>query len=232
MPNTAPGTILLAGANRGLGLGLVREYLGRGWTVIATARDPARATELAALQKEHPEQLRVEALEISDAAGASSLVKALHGTKLDVIFVVAGMSKHSGKPIHEVPQDEAAHEFIVNAYAPVTFAETLSSVAAPNATYVFMTSLLGSIASNAGGGMELYRATKSALNMLGSCFALRHKGSPVLLVHPGWVRTDMGGEKAPLDVPTSVRGVADTIAARRGKAGLAYLDYQNHTLPW
>ena len=232
MPNTAPGTILLAGANRGLGLGLVREYLGRGWTVIATARDPERATDLAALKKDHPEHLRIEALEISDAAATASLVKALHGTKLDVIFVVAGMSKHSGTPIHEVPPEDAAREFMVNAYAPVTFAEALLSVAAPNATFVFMTSILGSIASNAGGGMELYRATKSALNMLGSCFALRHKGSPVLLLHPGWVRTDMGGDKAPLDVPTSVRGLADTIAARRGKAGLAYLDYQNHTLPW
>ena len=232
MPNTAPGTVLLAGANRGLGLGLVHEYLGRGWTVIATARDPARATELAALQKEHSERLRVEALDIADTGAAASLAKALHGTKLDVIFVVAGMSKHSSTPIHEVPPDEAAREFMVNAYAPVTFAEALSSLAAPNATFVFMTSILGSIASNAGGGMELYRSTKSALNMLASCFALRHKASPVLLLHPGWVRTDMGGDKAPLDVPTSVRGLADTIASRRGKAGLAYLDYQNHTLPW
>jgi hypothetical protein len=68
--------------------------------------------------------------------------------------------------------------------------------------------------------------------MLGSCFALRHRENPVLLLHPGWVRTEMGGSAAPLDIETSVRGMVSVIAARRGKPGLAYLDYQGKTLPW
>jgi len=110
--------------------------------------------------------------------------------------------------------------------------EALRACLAPDATVAFMTSILGSIGSNAGGGMELYRATKSALNMLASCYALRHRGTTVLLLHPGWVRTEMGGQNAPVDVATSVRGLADTIAAQGGKPGIAYLDYQGQELPW
>jgi NAD(P)-dependent dehydrogenase (short-subunit alcohol dehydrogenase family) len=227
-----PGTILLAGASRGLGLGLTCDYLERGWAVIATARDPAAATDLTALHAKNPERLRIETLDVADPASITALAKTLQGTTLDVIFIVAGMNKYATTPIHEVPPEDAASEFLTNAYAPPALAEALSPLAAPGATYVFMTSILGSIASNAGGGMELYRATKSALNMLGSCFALRHKASPVILLHPGWVRTDMGGEKAPLDVETSVRGQIDAIASRAGKPGIGYLDYQGQTLPW
>ena len=82
-----------------------------------------------------------------------------------------------------------------------------------------MTSILGSLASNAGGGMDVYRASKSALNMMAMNFALRHKDRPVRLIHPGWVRTEMGGADAPLDVPTSVRGMAEVIE-RDSQAGL------------
>lgn len=231
MPDS-PATILLAGASRGLGLGLAREYLGRGWSVIATAREPGKATGLAALHASNPGKLRIETLDVSDPASVTALATTLQGTTLDVIFIVAGMNAYATTPIHLVPAVDAAREFLTNAYAPPALAEALSGLAAPGATYVFMTSLLGSIASNAGGGMELYRASKAALNMLGSCFALRHKASPVVLLHPGWVRTDMGGENAPLDVETSVRGQVEAIAARAGKPGLAYVDYRGQTLPW
>lgn len=230
--DTPPKTILLAGASRGLGLGLVREYLAHGWSVVATARDPSKATELATLHGANPGKLRIETLDVADPASVAALAKTLAGTTLDVIFVVAGMNAYSDTPIHEVPPADAAREFLTNAQAPVSLAEALVPHAAPGAAIVLMTSILGSVASNAGGGMELYRATKAALNMLGSCFALRHKTMPVLLLHPGWVRTDMGGASAPLDVETSVAGLYRVISERRSKPGLAYLDYQGHVLPW
>jgi NAD(P)-dependent dehydrogenase (short-subunit alcohol dehydrogenase family) len=226
------GTILLAGASRGLGLGLARAYLEQGWTVVATARDPAAASGLTELAALHGERLRVEKLDITSADDGRALAQALAGTKLDVVFVVAGMHIEQDTPIADVKPEAAALEFLTNAIGPVALGDRLAGVAAPGATYVFMTSILGSIASNAGGSVDLYRASKAALNMLGSCFALRHRENPVLLLHPGWVRTEMGGSAAPLDIETSVRGMVAVIAARRGKPGLAYLDYQGKTLPW
>jgi NAD(P)-dependent dehydrogenase (short-subunit alcohol dehydrogenase family) len=224
-------TILLAGASRGLGLGLAQEYLGRGWQVIATARDPA-APGLSALKAAHPDALTVETLDIADPASVTALATRLAARTLDVLFVVAGISGNSDAPIHAVGQDAVAHEFVTNATAPLCLAEALAPSLAPKAAVVFMTSILGSIASNAGGGMELYRATKAALNMLASCYALRHRATPVLLLHPGWVRTALGGHRAPVDVETSVRGLADVIAAHGAKPGIAYLDYQGTRLPW
>ena len=228
MPQT-PKTILLAGASRGLGLGLTEEYLGRGWQVIATARTPDKADGLARL---HGDRLVVEQLDVADPASIAALAGRMGGRTLDVLFVVAGISTNSQVPAHQVGHADVAKEFITNTTGPIALAEALQANLAPDATVAFMTSILGSVGSNAGGGMELYRASKAALNMLASCYALRHKSTPVLLLHPGWVRTELGGANAPVDVPTSVRGLADVIARQEGKAGIAYLDYQGAKLPW
>ncbi len=222
-------TILLAGASRGLGLGLTEEYLSRGWHVIATARTPATAEGLTKLRRD---ALTVEQLDVADPASISALAGRLGGRKLDVLFVVAGISTNSQVPAHQVGHEDVAKEFITNTTGPIALAEALQANLAPDATVAFMTSILGSIGSNAGGGMELYRASKAALNMLASCYAVRHKGTPVLLLHPGWVRTELGGANAPVDVPTSVRGLADVIAKQEGRAGIAYLDYTGARLPW
>ncbi len=233
MPTHAqPGTILLAGANRGLGLGLAEAYAGQGWQVIATARSPVKAPQLETLRAGHAGRVTVEQLDVADPASVTALAGRLGGHKLDVLFVVAGVGSHHANGVREVAHEEVARMFVTNATAPVALAESLQDHLAPNATVVFMTSLMGSIASNAGGGMEMYRASKAALNMLASCYALRQKSRPVLLLHPGWVRTDMGGDNAPLDVPTSVAGMLDVVAGRAGKPGIAYLDYQGQKLPW
>lgn len=232
MSATKQGTILLAGASRGLGLGLAGRYLADGWSVIATARRPDAAAGLARLQEQHPERLRIEALDIASSESAARLAQRLTGTTLNVLFVVAGISEHSGLPIHEVPPAAVGHEFVTNATAPIALAEALQSNLAPQACVVFMTSRMGSIAGNQSGGMELYRGTKAALNMFASCYALRHTDTPVLLLHPGWVRTELGGAQAPLDVDTSVQGLAEVVAEHGRRPGVAYLDYQGKTLPW
>ncbi len=97
-----------------------------------------------------------------------------------------------------------------------------------------MTSELGSVAGNESGGMALYRASKAALNSLTRSFVaeLGETGITVLNLHPGWVRTDMGGESAPLDVPTSVKGLADQVEGHAGRGGQFYLDYQGTTIDW
>jgi NAD(P)-dependent dehydrogenase (short-subunit alcohol dehydrogenase family) len=231
MSSTQTHTILLAGASRGLGLGLAREYLGRGWEVIATARTPETAKGLQALRQDHPDRLTIETLDVADPDSVRDLAGRLSGQSIDVLFVVAGVSGNKETPIQDLAPQAIAQEFITNASAPVALAEVLLPLLPPTGTVAFMTSILGSLASNAGGGLDTYRASKAALNMLGLNFSIRHKGRPVLLLHPGWVRTEMGGSSAPVDVETSARGLADQIE-RAKKPGIAYLDYQGQTLPW
>jgi len=226
-----PKTILLIGANRGLGLGLTDEYLTRGWNVIATARNPSHADALTALKSDHAGQLRVEPFDVIDPKASAMLAKSLSGIAVDVLFIVAGQSKATDDPIHDVAPEVAAQEFLTNSVAPPTVAEALLPVLAPNAPIVFMTSLLGSLA-NSRGGMELYRASKAALNMLAIGFAIRHADRRVLLMHPGWVKTDMGGKNAPLDIPTSVKGMADVIDAQGSGTGIAYVDYAGNSIAW
>ncbi len=231
LPSSTPRTILLAGASRGLGLGLVSEFLGRGWHVVATMRNPGRAAELQRLQQAHQDRLTLETLDIADPASIKALATKLTAAKLDALFVVAGISTQRDTKLQDLPAAQIAEEFITNATAPVALAETMLGQVAPGGTIAFMTSILGSLASNAGGGLDIYRASKAALNMLAMNFSLRHKDRPVRLIHPGWVRTDMGGANAPVDVATSVRGMADEIE-RDTRPGLAYLDYQGQKLPW
>jgi NAD(P)-dependent dehydrogenase (short-subunit alcohol dehydrogenase family) len=224
------GTILLIGASRGLGLGLAGDYLSRGWQVIATARDPASATGLTKLAAAHGSKLRIETCDVAAPDAGATLAGALHGTRLDTIFVVAGQNSGGWGPAFQVKPDMAAHEFLTNSYAPPAVAEALVGLLAPGGTVVFMTSILGSLA-NATGVAELYSSTKAALNMLAIGFAKRHADLRVVLMHPGWVKTDMGGDSAPLDVPTSVRGMADVLLAS-GAPGLVYVDYEGKKIAW
>jgi NAD(P)-dependent dehydrogenase (short-subunit alcohol dehydrogenase family) len=225
------GTILLIGASRGLGLGLAHEYLARGWHVIATARTPDSAKGLQDLAAKHADHLRIETADVAAPEAGAHLAAKLAGTKLDVIFVVAGQNSGGWGPIVAASPETAAKEFLTNSYAPPVVAEALLGLLKPGGTVVFMTSILGSLA-NSTGIAELYSASKAALNMLGIGFAKRHADLRTILMHPGWVKTDMGGEGAPLDVPTSAKGMADVIAAQHGGTGLVYLDYAGKPIAW
>jgi NAD(P)-dependent dehydrogenase (short-subunit alcohol dehydrogenase family) len=230
-PQHSPHTIFLAGASRGLGLGLAREFLGRGWNVIATARTLGKAEALQQLAQANPGRLDIETLDVADPESVKALARAVDGRTIDVLFVVAGISMQGDTPLKDVPAAQIGLEFVTNATAPIVLAETLLGQISPGGTIVLMTSILGSLASNAGGGMDIYRASKAALNMMAMNFSLRHKDRPVRLMHPGWVRTDMGGANAPVDIATSARGMADVII-HDTRPGLAYLDYQGQKLPW
>ncbi|WP_027171374.1 SDR family oxidoreductase [Methylobacterium sp. 10] len=220
---------LIVGASRGLGLGLVETFLQRGWAVTATQRSPSGG--LAALASD---ALTVETADIDDDGAVAALHDRLAQQRYDVIFVVAGVATQAHDPAHDVPRDVAAQVYLTNAISPIRFAELFRDRLAGNGLIAFMSSVLGSVALNESGGWETYRASKAALNTLAISFEIRHRdeGFGVALLHPGWVRTEMGGEEADLDVATSVTGLADVIEGRLGKPGIAYLDYTGATLAW
>lgn len=223
---------LIVGGSRGLGLGLVREHLARGWRITATRRSPSE--ELDALRREAPEHLTIETLDVTVPAQRAALAERLDGQKFDLLFLNPGIMAGRGQPLGDVPDDDINAIFLVNALSPIRVADALLGCVAPGGMVAFMSSILGSIGTNDDGRAELYRASKAALNSLIRSFRARHAAADftVLALHPGVVRTSMGGPTAPLDIETSVRGLANTMEARWGSGGQAFVDYRNEVIPW
>ena len=224
--------ILIVGASRGLGLGYARHYLKAGAAVVATARQPAKAGDLSALKADSNGRLTVEALELTDAAAGDALAERLKDHRFDAIILNAGVFGPQDQSPAALTAAQVAEVMTTNAFAPVRLAGQLVPLAKPGAAFVFMTSLMGSIAENTSGGADLYRSSKAALNMLTRNFHLGHRGHAVIAMHPGWVKTDMGGPQAPLDIDTSVAGMIKAIAAHAAGGGHHYLDYTGKALPW
>lgn len=223
-------TVLVVGASRGLGLGLAKQFSNEGWQVIATIRNPQQSDAL----KQIP-QVRVETLDMTDAQSIEALGKRLAGMRLDVLFVNAGVAGPQDKPATEVNETEVGQLFFTNAVAPLRLAkQLLPMVNAERGAIVFMSSILGSVETGPGMGMSLYGASKAALNHMTRTFVseLGETGLTILSMHPGWVKTDMGGDEAPLDVETSTRGMVGQVTKALGRGGHHYLDYKGDHLPW
>ncbi len=216
---------LIIGGSRGLGLGLVREHLARGWDVTATYRSASPV--LAALGVE------TLALDVTDTAQIAAVASRLAGQTFDLLFINPGIMA-SRLPVSQAAIADIEAMLLVNAIAPIRVADALVGCVGAGGVVAFMSSILGSIGTNDDGRAELYRASKAALNSLVRSFRARHAAAAftVLAMHPGVVRTSMGGPSAPLDIETSVRGLADTIEAHRGSGGVAFVDYRDATIPW
>ncbi|MFF8799637.1 MULTISPECIES: SDR family NAD(P)-dependent oxidoreductase [unclassified Methylobacterium] len=223
---------LIVGASRGLGLGLAARFLACGWDVTATVRRPSQAlADLAAAGA-----LRIEAdVDIDDDGAVADLrARLAQAPDFDLVFVVAGIATQAGTPASLLPREVVGAVFQTNAVSPIRFAEAFHRRVAPGGLIVLMTSKLGSVSLNRGGGWSSYRASKAALNTLARSFAGQHKGADwgVVLMHPGWVRTDLGGRRATLDVETSARGMVAVLESRLGQRGCVYLDHAGETVPW
>jgi NAD(P)-dependent dehydrogenase (short-subunit alcohol dehydrogenase family) len=223
---------LIIAGSRGLGLGLVREYLARDWHVTATARTPS--AELDTLRQESDGRLAVEFLDVTSVAQGAALAARTEGQVFDLLFLNAGILTGRGTALSAVPDSDIEKIFATNAIGPIRVADALACRVAPGGMIAFMSSDMGSIGNNDDGRAELYRASKAALNSLVRSFWARHAKNnvTVLSIHPGVVRTSMGGPTAPLDIDTSVRGVADVIQARWGDGHHVFVDYRNEIIPW
>jgi NAD(P)-dependent dehydrogenase (short-subunit alcohol dehydrogenase family) len=224
-------TVLITGSNRGLGLEFVRQYANEGWRVYACCRTPAKASELSALASE---TVTIHALDVGDFGAIEALASELSGVALDVLINNAGVFG-DGSPLGSIDYEVFRKTLEINTLAPLRMTECfLPHVEAGSAKKIaHVTSRMGSIADNGSGGRYAYRSSKAALNMVNKSLS-QDLGSRAITVvlHPGWVATDMGGPGAPLQAPESVTGMKKVIAGLSAEDTGRFYNWDGGELPW
>jgi len=203
-------TVLITGAARGLGLDFTRQYAAKGWKVLACARKPDGLKGIKGDIHHH-------ALEVTDYEAVKALSKKLNGEAIDVLICNAGVGgdrEQRGQVLGAFDADEMRQVFEINTLAPLMMAEAFVGHVARSQQkkLIAITSILGSLANN-NGGRYAYRASKTALNMEWNCLAkeLGGRGMICVVVHPGWVQTEMGGPMAALTIDQSVPSMVELI---------------------
>jgi len=231
--------VLITGANRGLGLEIARQLKESGYTVIGTARDPETADELREALADSDG--RVMRLDVDDEDSVSTLAAQLRDgdglpIPIDLLINNGAVSGHKGG-ILDLDMDGLIADLRINAVGPMRVIKHLLANlrAGTSKQIVSISSQLGSITNANGGSSYGYRASKAALNMLNKHLSveLKEEGFTCLVLHPGWVKTRMGGEQAPLAPAESIAGMIKVIEnAKPETHNGAFLDYKGETLPW
>jgi NAD(P)-dependent dehydrogenase (short-subunit alcohol dehydrogenase family) len=228
---------LVTGANRGLGLALTRHLLERGDHVVATCRQPGKAVALNTLAGEHPGRLHVAPLDVAEprshAALALELPLLTAGEPIDLLINNAGVLR-GGERYGQVQAVDLETSLRTHAAGPFLLTQLLSPYLADSARVANISSELGSIGLRQEFRSPSYAIGKAAQNMatvlLG--LALHERGIVVVALHPGWVRTDMGGASAAIDADESAAGLLGVIAGLSARDSGTFLDWQGTTLPW
>ncbi len=229
-------TILITGANRGLGLEFCKQYAKENWNVIACCRNPQNASDLTKLANQFP-SVSILQLDVSDLSQISTLAKTLDGTEIDILLNNAGIyGDESGHGFGNLDYAQWQKNMTVNVFAPVKLTEALLSnlECGKLKKVVAISSLMGSIEDNGSGGSILYRSSKTALNsaMKSIAIDIKPKNIAVLILHPGWVKTDMGGSNASMEISKSVVKMRETIANFTHQQSGEFLRYDGEKLPW
>jgi NAD(P)-dependent dehydrogenase (short-subunit alcohol dehydrogenase family) len=222
-------TLLVTGANRGLGLEYVRQLSAKGYTVIGTARRPDAAKELAATAD------RIEQLDVADPESVAALAKRLGGVPIDILINNAGILDRSEMTIDMVNYDSMERAYQVNTIGPLRVTQALlpNVRAGDRKMIVSMSSVLGSI-ERSKGRYYSYRASKAALNMINSIWSAEFgaEGFTCTVLHPGWVRTDMGGPNATYSPEESVAGLIKVIEGLTPEYNGKFYDLEGQPIPW
>lgn len=227
-------TVLITGANRGLGLEFCRQYAQAGWNVIACCRMPETATALAQLAG-NSKHMRIVQLDAQDHLQKDTLAAELKGVPIDILISNAGVyGERYGLGAIDYQHWQTAME--VNVFSALKLAEVFAANLAlsEQGMFVAISSLMGSMADNSSGGSYIYRSSKAALNaaMKSLSFDFRQQGTGVVIFHPGWVRTDMGGPHGLIDVDESIAGMRQIIENFELSQTGSFIKYDGTLLPW
>jgi NAD(P)-dependent dehydrogenase (short-subunit alcohol dehydrogenase family) len=229
-------SILITGANRGLGLEFARQYTRAHWRVFACCRRPDAAADLKAIADPTEGKTSLHALDVTDHGQIAALAKELADQPIDLLLNNAGVYEPHKTQLGKIDYAAWANVLAVNVLAPTRMVECfVDNVARSNRKQIAcLSSQMGSIADNKSGAHYLYRSSKAALNMVVKSLSidLRDRGVTVVALDPGWVRTDMGGPDAELAPADSIRGMIRVLEGLSiGDSG-KYLSYNGAELPW
>ena len=222
---------VVSGANRGIGLALTRALLDAGASVVAGCRSPDNASELQALMESHASQLQLGKLDVADKSSVHAFAD-MAPKAIDVVFNSAGINVDDQDVAH-VTVEQMVASFRTNTLGPMLMMQALgTNVRAAKGRFANISSVMGSIEENESGGNTAYRASKAALNMVNKNFALFDDEIIYLTMHPGWVKTAMGGSNAQIDASQSASGLLETVAQATAADSGSFLRYTNDVIPW
>ena len=233
-----PRNVLVTGANRGIGLEFCRQLLAAGDHVIATCRQPGKATALNTLAGEYPGRLHVLPLDVAQPKSRAELVRELplvlgEDARIDLLVNNAGVL-HSGERFGHLDQAVLEDSLRINAIGPFLLSEAVAPLLADGARIANLSSVMGSITRQDAFRSPSYGASKAAQNLLNAqlAHALAARDIRVLSLHPGWVQTDMGGTGAEVTPAASVAGLLQVIDAAMPAQSGSFLDWRGQSVPW
>ncbi len=228
-------TVMITGASRGIGLELLRQYAQDGWNVVATCRTKGTAPEAVALADELASVSLYE-LEVTDDAAVASLAECLAGTPVDVLILNAGVMGKDSMKLGEIQAEDFRTVLEVNVVAQAMCLQAFAPMVAASERRIIvgMGSFLGSMGCNSDGGLYSYRASKAGLHaiMVSASHDLREQGVTAIVMHPGWVQTDMGGKDATITTEQSASGMRSVIDGLTPADSGRLLTYAGEELPW
>jgi NAD(P)-dependent dehydrogenase (short-subunit alcohol dehydrogenase family) len=229
-------TILITGANRGIGFELTQQYAEVGWRVIACCREPDNAQGLDGVSDDHRGQVSIHRLDVTNSEHIKSLATSIGDTPIDILLNNAGIYGRRDATLGNTDENQWLETFRVNTIAPIKVMEAFIDMVGASQRKVFasITSKMGSIADNTSGGSYVYRSSKAALNaaMKSAANDLKDRGISVVVIHPGWVRTDMGGPSALLSVEQSAKSIRELLGRVSIKDTGKFFNYDGTVIPW
>jgi NAD(P)-dependent dehydrogenase (short-subunit alcohol dehydrogenase family) len=213
---------------------MAAEFLGRGWNVVGTVQGSPR-TELHGLADQHPGRIEVETLDVTAPEQIAELHGRLSGRRFEILFHNAGIANaNPHQSAGTVSTEEFVRVLVTNALSPMRVIEGLHDLVPADGLIGVMSSGQGSISNNQRAGNDVYRGSKAALNQFMRSYAARHAAEPraLMLMAPGWIRTDLGGPGATFTIEEAIPQVVDVLLSQQGKPGLQFLDREGRTVPW
>ena len=228
--------ILITGASRGLGLEFASQYASEEARVFAACRSPASADALRNIEKNAAGNLSIVEMNVTDLGSIRRAAAQLNEASIDVLINGAGITGTPGQITGNIDYKSWAQVLDVNTLGPMRVLESfIEHIARSERKLVItITSAMGSLADNKSGGSIAYRSSKAAVNMAirSAAIDLAPRGISCVLVNPGWVRTDMGGSKAPLSPQESVRAMRQLIGTFGPKNSGRFYNYDGREYPW